>query len=157
MILLLFDIPTSGVMAQLDHIVKEPYSCTQHGCSDKGFCNQNTDTCECQPDYRGDACQIKIELCPDGDTTCYNHGTCTPDGNAQTEGGKQRYRCVCPERFNIPLFRGPQCEIKTFTSCETISQQSDEIHESFCVNGEYCTLAAQRMGCTVDRFDPFCN
>ena len=78
-------------------------------------------TCQCQPEYAGDRCQIQKNPCIPN--PCQDGGQCFQEGDS--------FRCLCP-----PLRGGQTCEIQKTNVC----------HPNPCSNGGSCKNNARDDG-----------
>ncbi|KAK6173541.1 hypothetical protein SNE40_016972 [Patella caerulea] len=76
---------------------KQPHPVIEDHCKSSpcgnGTCQNRKDnfTCSCFSGYRGDRCEIAIDVCTN--SRCENGGRCTADGSGY-------YTCVCPKKFS---------------------------------------------------------
>ena len=130
--------------------------CHSNYCNGNGVCsiNDNTHSCQCNPGYSGDQCEIDHLVCED--TTCHN-GICH-------EGPGIEWTCSCPEWCDPPLSTfecstscNNPCDIlapcENNSTCITINMDNEE---NYFANFNYtcnCTFGYGGRNCSEDNFD----
>lgn len=148
--------------AQKQHLTCAP------DCGPFGVCTPCKETdnctgerCQCEHDYAGSDCSLRIEYCPeavdglDGSiSTCLNGGKCVEkEIYAESSGSgpaSVQWRCDCRYATgNAEAYAGTQCEFPSTQSCLVGGAESDY---AFCVNGGDCIREIVRgqdhPGCT---------
>lgn len=87
--------------------------------------------CQCAEGYVGNYCELKLEVCGEGEHICLQGGACVKDGLTEQE---EKYSCACTLAGQTPTVGG-MCEFIAETSCTLEEEFGDH---SFCTNGGEC-------------------
>jgi len=98
--------------------------------------------CKCDDGYSGILCESEIEVCPDGELTCFNGAQCQEVKKVSSDAGWEdetydppRYACDCSVIDSRSPYAGIECQHPAERICSIMTKSTS----SFCVNGGICT------------------
>ena len=112
-------------------------SCSEDYCNGNGECEDGSPTCDCEPGFEGDQCEINIDDCEGQDC-----------GNGRCEDEVNSFECLC-----VPGYTGDRCEVD-INECEGVNCGNGRCEDG--VNSFECICNSGFTGETCGETD-FCS